>query len=235
MQTAAPSYVKTALHPLFGVAVAGFNLADNHSAETIAEIQRDLQTHRQATPSQHCPPFTLGDYPPFACRLVVFKGQGRVSGEAQVRISEWFGRVESTFYKHPKSPHPDVFRVSNDENEGCTNVGRSGECPCERNACANVTNVRMKHLCARHDPCGDASSAYPLDLYPLDLSCPPPSARAPFRPRLAHRRVFHAEAVQGADYAFLGGHRRRLHSVQSDDGGAGQSLTAGQSVISDCH
>ena len=164
MQTAAPSYVKTALHPLFGVAVAGFNLADNHSAETIAEIQRDLQTHRQATPSQHCPPFTLGDYPPFACRLVVFKGQGRVSGEAQVRISEWFGRVESTFYKHPKSPHPDVFRVSNDENEGCTNVGRSGECPCERNACANVTNVRMKHLCARHDPCGDASSAYPLDL-----------------------------------------------------------------------
>merc|ERR1712187_797684 len=29
-------------------------------------------------------------------------------------------------YKHPRSPHPDIFRVSNDETEGCTNVGRTG-------------------------------------------------------------------------------------------------------------
>jgi len=42
------------------------------------------------------------------------------------QISKQFGTIESTFYKHPKSPHPDIFRVSNDENEGCTNVGRTG-------------------------------------------------------------------------------------------------------------
>jgi alpha-ketoglutarate-dependent taurine dioxygenase len=43
-----------------------------------------------------------------------------------VQISSWFGDVESTFYRHPASPHPDIFRVSNDECEGCRNVGRSG-------------------------------------------------------------------------------------------------------------
>lgn len=41
-------------------------------------------------------------------------------------MSRWFGEIESTFYKHPRSPHPDIFRVSNDEAEGCRNVGRSG-------------------------------------------------------------------------------------------------------------
>ena len=40
--------------------------------------------------------------------------------------SKWFGEVESTFYNHPKSPHRDIFRVSNDRTEGCTNVGRTG-------------------------------------------------------------------------------------------------------------
>jgi taurine dioxygenase len=50
----------------------------------------------------------------------VFRGQGVVSGERQVAISRWFGELESTFYKHPLSPHPDVFRVSNDPSQGCT-------------------------------------------------------------------------------------------------------------------
>ncbi|XP_050420728.1 putative dioxygenase Mb0100 isoform X2 [Adelges cooleyi] len=54
------------------------------------------------------------------------ENQGIISGNRHVEISKWFGELESTFYKHPKSPHPDVFRVSNDENEGCTGVGRSG-------------------------------------------------------------------------------------------------------------
>ena len=49
------------------------------------------------------------------CKLL--KSAGHLSGEKQVEISKWFGDVESTFYKHPKSPHSDVFRVSNDENE----------------------------------------------------------------------------------------------------------------------
>lgn len=59
-------------------------------------------------------------------RVVVFKGQGKLSGERQVQISRQLGEIESTFYKHPASPHPDIFRVSNDEREGCTNVGRTG-------------------------------------------------------------------------------------------------------------
>jgi len=52
----------------------------------------------------------------------VFKDQGIISGHRHVEISSWFGELESTFYKHPKSPHPDVFRVSNDPNEGCTGI-----------------------------------------------------------------------------------------------------------------
>lgn len=47
--------------------------------------------------------------------------QARVLAQnAQVRISRWFGALESTFYKHPHSPHPDIFRVSNDRQHGCT-------------------------------------------------------------------------------------------------------------------
>lgn len=53
-------------------------------------------------------------------RLLVFRDQGRVSGQRQVEISHWFGPCESTFYKHSRAPHPDVFRVSNDKAEGCT-------------------------------------------------------------------------------------------------------------------
>jgi hypothetical protein len=52
----------------------------------------------------------------------VFKDQGIIGGPRHVEISSWFGELESTFYKHPKSPHPDVFRVSNDPNEGCTGM-----------------------------------------------------------------------------------------------------------------
>jgi alpha-ketoglutarate-dependent taurine dioxygenase len=59
-------------------------------------------------------------------RMLIFRDQGSISGERHVQISEWFGPLESTFYKHPKSPHPDVFRVSNDKTEGCTGVGRTG-------------------------------------------------------------------------------------------------------------
>ncbi len=62
-------------------------------------------------------------------RLLVFRDQGIVSGERQVEISRWFGELESTFYKHPHSPHPDVFRVSNDEQTGCT-----GESACTESA-----------------------------------------------------------------------------------------------------
>lgn len=59
-------------------------------------------------------------------RLMIFRDQGVIEGDRHVEISHWFGPLESTFYKHPRSPHPDVFRVSNDPDEGCTGVGRTG-------------------------------------------------------------------------------------------------------------
>jgi hypothetical protein len=56
----------------------------------------------------------------------VFRDQGVVTGQRHVEISQWFGELESTFYKHPRSPHPYVFRVSNVPSEGCTGERRVG-------------------------------------------------------------------------------------------------------------
>lgn len=80
------------------------NLSEAVSDDVIEKIKKDVHEHV----------------------LLIFKNQGIVSGERHVEISKWFGDLESTFYKHPRSPHPDVFRVSNNEEEGCTNVGRTG-------------------------------------------------------------------------------------------------------------
>jgi alpha-ketoglutarate-dependent taurine dioxygenase len=88
----------------FGRVVEGVDLNKPVQESTVEAIKKDLHEHR----------------------LLVFRGQGRVSGQRQVEISRWFGKVESTFAKHPRSPDPDVFRVSNDSSEGCTSVGRSG-------------------------------------------------------------------------------------------------------------
>ena len=55
-------------------------------------------------------------------RLLVFKYQAIISGQRHVEISSWFGELEYTFYKYPKSTHPHVFRVSNDPNEGCNGI-----------------------------------------------------------------------------------------------------------------
>eukprot|EP00397_Hematodinium_sp_SG-2012_P043837 GEMP01048820.1.p1 GENE.GEMP01048820.1~~GEMP01048820.1.p1 ORF type:complete len:289 (+),score=62.16 GEMP01048820.1:331-1197(+) len=59
-------------------------------------------------------------------RVLVFKGQHTMTPNQQIAISKGLGKIESTFYKHPRSPHPDIFRVSNREEEGCTGVGRTG-------------------------------------------------------------------------------------------------------------
>ncbi|KAL4132736.1 hypothetical protein QTP88_009844 [Uroleucon formosanum] len=91
------------LKPL-GCEVRGVDLKTENRPEIIKQIQEDVTKHR----------------------ILIFKDQGIINGDKHVEISRWFGELESTFYKHPKSPHPDVFRVSNDRNEGCTNVGRSG-------------------------------------------------------------------------------------------------------------
>lgn len=102
--------------PLFGVEVYGIDLQQPIPHSIVEKIKQDVTQHR----------------------LVVFRNQGVVSGERQVEISRWFGdELDSVFFKHPRSPHPDVFRVSNDPVEGCTGVGRTGwhidgtfrECP----------------------------------------------------------------------------------------------------------
>ena len=87
-----------------GVEVHGIDLNNDVPSEVINQIKQDVHEHR----------------------ILVFRNQGAVSGQRHVEISKWFGELESTFYKHPKSPHPDVFRVSNDETEGCRGVGRTG-------------------------------------------------------------------------------------------------------------
>lgn len=87
-----------------GCEVRGIDLKTENRPEVIDKIKEDVTKHR----------------------MLIFKDQGTISGERHVEISKWFGELESTFYKHPKSPHPDVFRVSNDKNEGCTGVGRTG-------------------------------------------------------------------------------------------------------------
>ena len=87
-----------------GVEVFGIDLKKDVPQPIIDQIKEDVHKHR----------------------ILIFRDQGDVSGQRHVEISQWFGPLESTFYKHHKSPHPDVFRVSNDESEGCTGVGRTG-------------------------------------------------------------------------------------------------------------
>lgn len=90
---------------VFGAEVTGINLAAPVDRPTVEAIKRDVTEHR----------------------LLVFRGQpATLSGQRLAEISAWFGPLESTFYKHPASPHPDVFRVSNDPAQGCTGVGRTG-------------------------------------------------------------------------------------------------------------
>lgn len=89
----------------FGVQVRGLDLAstDLTNPELVQHLRTAIIKHR----------------------VLLFRNQN-LSGARQVEISKLFGEIQSTFYKHPRSPHPDIFRVSNNEQEGCTQVGRSG-------------------------------------------------------------------------------------------------------------
>jgi len=87
-----------------GVEIRGVDLSKDVSPDLIKHFKEEVHRHR----------------------LLIFKDQPKIIGTRHVEISKWFGELESTFYKHPKSPHPDVFRVSNVREEGCTNVGRTG-------------------------------------------------------------------------------------------------------------
>ncbi|XP_046658779.1 alpha-ketoglutarate-dependent sulfate ester dioxygenase-like isoform X3 [Homalodisca vitripennis] len=97
------SYYK--LTPIkLGCEVRGIDLKTETRKEVIERIKEDVTEHR----------------------MLIFKDQRVITGDQQVHISEWFGEVEDTFYKHEKSPHPKVARISNDPNEGYTGVGRTG-------------------------------------------------------------------------------------------------------------
>ena len=87
-----------------GCEVTGIQLSESLGADTVDLIRRDVAEHR----------------------LLVFKQQHHITPELHLAVGRWFGDIESTFYNHPKSPHRDIFRVSNDRSEGCTNVGRTG-------------------------------------------------------------------------------------------------------------
>ena len=83
------------LHNKLGCIVRGIDLKKPLDPTTQDQIVRDVTEHR----------------------LLVFKDQDVVPPQRQLEISSWFGNIESTFYNHPKSPHRDIFRVSNDPNE----------------------------------------------------------------------------------------------------------------------
>jgi len=93
------------LSPLqLGCEVTGIDLAKEQTDQVIELIRGDVRQHR----------------------ILVFRGQERITPERHLEIGGWFGEIESTFYDHPKSPLRDIFRVSNDRSEGCTGVGRTG-------------------------------------------------------------------------------------------------------------
>jgi alpha-ketoglutarate-dependent taurine dioxygenase len=88
----------------WGAEVRGLQLSEASSDAHVASIRADVLRHR----------------------LLVFRDQGVVPAARQAAFAARFGPLESTFFKHPRSAHPDVFRVSNDPAEGCTGVGRTG-------------------------------------------------------------------------------------------------------------
>jgi taurine dioxygenase len=98
-------YTLRPLSQCFGAEAVGIDLsrADLHNASFVGQLKSDVLKYR----------------------ALLFRQQS-LTGQRQVDLSKLLGTLESTFYKHPRSPHPDIFRVSNDETEGCTQVGRSG-------------------------------------------------------------------------------------------------------------
>jgi taurine dioxygenase len=103
--SAAPEYT---LSPLpgcaWGAEAHGIALSDPASDAAVARIRADVLRHR----------------------LLVFRDQGVVPAPRQAAFARLFGPLQSTFFKHPASPDAGVFRVSNDEREGCLGVGRTG-------------------------------------------------------------------------------------------------------------
>ena len=98
------AYTIKPITPLFAAFVSGIDLNQTQPEHVVQKIIDDTYKYG----------------------LLIFESQNKIFPDRQLEISRWFGEIESTFYHHPKSPHRDIFRVSNDEKEGCRNVGISG-------------------------------------------------------------------------------------------------------------
>eukprot|EP01084_Bolivina_argentea_P093521 168193_1 len=64
-------------------------------------------------------------------QLLIFKHQSPENNYVippmkRLEIAHKFGSIISFHYNHPNAPHRDIFRVSNDSQKGCLNVGRTG-------------------------------------------------------------------------------------------------------------
>jgi len=94
------------LRPIkLGCEIIDFDLSsDDISKDTIEQIRSDVAKHK----------------------IVIFRNQTDLPPEKHLEVAGWFGNVESTFHNHPRAPSLDIFRVSNDDDEGCTHVGRTG-------------------------------------------------------------------------------------------------------------
>uniref|UniRef100_A0A7S3PR62 TauD/TfdA-like domain-containing protein n=1 Tax=Aplanochytrium stocchinoi TaxID=215587 RepID=A0A7S3PR62_9STRA len=91
-----------ALEP-FGAEVTGLNLRDPLDGVTVTTLQHEMSLRG------------------FVC----FRQQGVLTAEEQVSASKlWGGKeIHTTHSNHFASPHPDVFRLSNDPLHGIPDVG----------------------------------------------------------------------------------------------------------------
>jgi alpha-ketoglutarate-dependent taurine dioxygenase len=106
----ATAFESKPLTPTFGAVVEDFDLGAQsfvRGNELVTQIEKELEKHR----------FLLFRYN---------KTKSTFQPQHQVALSAALGEIESTFFKHPASPDPDIFVVSNDERHGCTGVGRTG-------------------------------------------------------------------------------------------------------------
>ena len=117
------------LEPLpgvFGAEVHGIDLKQDVPFDVVEAIKVDVTRRGQSIAATACPTACWPADRRWCARgttrhrLLVFRDQGLVSAERQVDLSHWFGPCDSTFCQHPRAEHHNVFRVSNDPEEGIT-------------------------------------------------------------------------------------------------------------------
>jgi len=92
----------TPIEPL-GAAVRGLDLRKEPDADVLQALQEEMAERG----------------------FIVFKGQGILTGDEQVRASEYWGgrEMHSTHGVHPRAPNRHIFRLSNDRDVGILGVG----------------------------------------------------------------------------------------------------------------